>query len=88
MVVALSQLQQNHQETKLHLRFWIVTLLFELIQKRKQKKKSFYEILKKTMGFCWFLDLQGNVIMKYLRKKNLKRSREQTGSNSWGQDRR
>ena len=68
MVVALSQLQQNHQETKLHLRFWIVTLLFELIQKRKKKtkkkKKSFYEILKKTMGFRWFLDLQGNVIMK------------------------
>ena len=69
MVVSLSQLQQNHQETKLHLRFWIVTLLFELIQKRK--KKSFYEILKKTMGFCWFLDLQGNVIMKYLSKKKI-----------------
>ena len=74
MVVALSQLQQNHQETKLHLRFWIVTLLFELIQKGKQKKKKkkkFYEIIKKTMGFCWFLDLQGNVIMKYLRKKKI-----------------
>ena len=26
--------------------------------------------------------------MKYLRKKKLKRSREQTGGNSWGQDRR
>ena len=36
--------------------------------KKKKKKKSFYEMLKKTMGFCWFLDLQGNVIMKYLRK--------------------
>ena len=74
MVAALSQLQQNHQQTKLHLRFWIVTLLFKLIQKRKQKtknkKKSFYEILKKTMGFRWFLDLQRNVIMKHLRKKN------------------
>ena len=74
MVAALSQLQQNHQQTKLHLRFWIVTLLFKLIQKRKQKtknkKKSFYEILKKTMGFRWFLDLQRNVIMKNLRKKN------------------
>ena len=74
MVVSLSQLQQNHQETKLHLRFWIVTLLFKVIQKRKQKtknkKKSFYEILKKTMGFRWFLDLQRNVIMKHLRKKN------------------
>ena len=36
------------------------------------------------MGFHWFLDLQGNVIMKYLRKKILKRSKEQTGGDSWG----
>ena len=36
----------------------------------KKKKKTFYEILNKTMGFRWFLDLQGNVIMKYLSKKN------------------
>ena len=36
------------------------------------------------MGFLWFLDLQGNVIMKYLRKKKLKRSREQTNDESLG----
>ena len=33
------------------------------------------------MGFRWFLDLQGNVIMKYL---FLKRSKEQTDGDSWG----
>ena len=48
------------------------------------KKKTFYEILKKTMGFRWFLDLQGNVIMKYLRNFFLKRSKEQTDGDSWG----
>ena len=39
------------------------------------------------MGFRWFLDLQENVIMKYLRKKKLNRSREQIGDDSWGQRR-
>ena len=52
MVAALSQLQQNHQETKLHLRFWIVTLLFELIQKRK--KKHFMKYLRKLWVFIGF----------------------------------
>ena len=36
------------------------------------------------MGFRWFLDLQGNVIMKYLRNFFFKRSKEQTDGDSWG----
>ena len=62
MVVALSQLQQNHQETKLHLQFWIVTLLFELIQKRKQKKKKknhFMKYLRKLWVFVGFWIYKG-----------------------------
>ena len=63
MVVALSQLQQNHQETKLHLRFWIVTLLFELIQKRKKKEKRkknhFMKYLRKLWVFVGFWIYKG-----------------------------